>query len=161
MNDDLISAQMEVTVTAINELRDEVKAERLERDRNNLILERKLVTAKQAFVIAVSAAILGTIVSLVLGWNVKMQANQIVADRTAGRVAACQRDNRVRSDILGGFDQFIDQLAGLGQPPTDDTARRAREELVARFHQQFRESLPNLAPRDCDPDVLNAEASGK
>ncbi len=154
MNDEQISAQIEVTVTAINELRDEVKQERA-------TLERKLVTAKQAFAVAVSAAILGAVVSIVLGWNVKQQADQIVRDRTAGRVAACQRDNRVRADILGGFDSFIVQLAAIGTQPADDTAKRAREELVATFRARFAQSLPNLAPRDCDPTVLNAEANAK
>jgi hypothetical protein len=154
MDDALIAAQIEVTVTAINELRDEVKRERR-------TLERKLVTAKQAFIVAVSAAILGSIVSLWLVWNVKLQADQIVRDRTAGRVAACERDNGVRADILSGFDSFITQLAATGQQPTDDTAKRAREELVATFRARFAQSLPNLAPRNCDPAELNKASTAR
>lgn len=161
MDDELIAAQIEVTVTAINGLREEVGLEREARETSNRLLERKIVTAKTALAVAVGAAIVGALVSIILGWSVKRQADQIVADRTAARVAGCVRDNGVRSDIFGGFDQFVDQLADIGTPPADDTAKRAKAELVATFKARFHQSLPNLAPRDCDPDVLNKAATGR
>lgn len=122
---------------------------------------RQITMSKIAIAVALAAAVVGGLVNFVLILKVWGQSDQIIADRTAARVTGCERDNRVRADTLAGFDQFTDQIAGLGNQPTDPAAIRARAELVATFKKQFKDSLPNLAPRDCDPEVLNTAATAQ
>lgn len=147
MDDDRLAAKFDAAIEAVAEVRGEIAEERNAR-------ERQITTAKAAITLAIAAAVVGGLVNFWLILSVWQQSDQIVADRTTGRVVACERENASKADTKAGFDLLITMLGGLDEQTPEHRA------FVEDFRRRFFAELPTLAPRDCSPEAVDRAARG-
>lgn len=140
-------AELAALTDEIRGLRHDVQAEQHTR-------ERQVSMTQLAVGLVTVFGAVGLAVSGFLILRVWQQADQIVADRTTGRVVACQRENASKADTRAGFDRMITMLGALGEQTPE------RVQMVARFRTEFFAGLPSLTPRDCSPDAVNRAAEG-
>lgn len=145
---------MERLTAELADLTEEIKGLREEVHSEREVRERQISMSHMAIALAIGVAVVGALVNFALYLKVWDQADQIVADRTTGRVVACERENAGKADTRAGFDRMITMLGGLGE----QTPERAA--TVARFRSEFFAGLPTLTPRDCTPEAVDRAARG-
>lgn len=121
-------------------------------------LRLKLFTARRAVRIAVTAMVVGFVGTAILIWVVRQDANHRESDRTAAAVVSCRNANESRQAIEDRMEQLVTQL-GNTNAPSDPTAKAVRDQVIAKFLDDFRASMPAaLKARDCSPQAAVSPA---